>query len=191
MEIGSRSEDVKSLERFIEKLAETSDVDAKKALHVFKLISDPGNKNGLSDEDLEELTGYKQGEIRRILRVFYDARLAYYRKGKHPKLDTTRYYWRIDGDTANSALLRRKKEVLNKLKLKLEYELNNTFYTCPKDNSRYTFSEAYGPEGEFRCPRCGALLQPEDNSQLVESLEREIKRLEEEIAEDEKKLYSG
>ncbi|MFN4046219.1 MAG: transcription initiation factor IIE subunit alpha [Acidilobaceae archaeon] len=191
METRSKNEDIKSLEMFVEKLAETSDVDSKKALHIFKLISDPNNKNGLSDEDLEELTGYKQGEIRKILRVFYDARLAYYRKGKHPKLDTTRYYWKIDGDTANSALLRRKKEVLNKLKLKLEYELNNTFYICPNDNSRYTFSEAYGPSGEFRCPRCGALLQPEDNSRLVESLEREIRRLEEEIAEDEKRLYSG
>lgn len=191
MENRSKNEDMKSLEKFIEKLAEASEVDTKKALHIFKLISDPNNRNGLSDEDIEELTGYKQGEIRKILRVFYDARLAYYRKGKHPKLDTTRYYWKIDGDTTNSALLRRKKEVLNKLKLKLEYELNNTFYVCPNDNSRYTFSEAYGPGGEFRCPRCGALLQPEDNSQLVEILEREIKRLEEEIAEDEKRLYSS
>ncbi len=191
LESSSKNYDVKGLERFIEKLAETSEVDVKKALHIFKLISDPSNKNGLSDEDLEELTGYKQGEIRRILRVFYDARLAYYRKGKHPKLDTTRYYWRIEGDVANSALLRRKREVLNKLKMKLEYELNNTFYTCPNDNLRFTFSEAYGPDGEFRCPRCGALLQPEDNTQLVESLEKEIRRLEEEIAEDEKRLYSS
>lgn len=180
---------LRDLEILVRELAERNDVDPQKALHIFKLIVNPESSDGYSDEDLEALTGYKQAEIRRILRMLYDARIAQYRKGIHPSHGLPRYFWRVDSNTLNYSLLRRKKSVLAKLRERLEFEMSNEFYRCPGDGSRYTFKEAY--ESEFRCPRCGALLELEDNSTVVKALREAVERLEREIEEDERRVYSS
>jgi len=182
---------MKSLERLVESIANSNEVDPQKAKHVFKLVLEYSLRggNGLTDIELEELTGYKQAEIRRILRIFYDAKIITYNKSKHPELDTVRYYWKIDLDSMNMTLLKMKKAVLSKLKQRLEYEYNNEFYKCPEDGSRYTFSEAFNQE--FKCPKCGAILQREDNSEIIKELNNVVKRLEEEIKRDERKVYSS
>jgi transcription initiation factor TFIIE subunit alpha len=180
---------VRDLEVFIRDLAEKNDVDPQKALHVFKVLSDPGNVEGYSDDDIEALTGYKQAEVRRILRMFYDARMIQYRKGIHLSYGVARYFWRVDSNSINYLLLKRKKEVLEKLKQRLEYERSNEIYRCPKDGSRYVFKEAYA--NEFRCTRCGSILDLEDNSGLVKALEETVEKLEREIEEDERRLYGS
>lgn len=180
---------MRELERFVRELAERNDVDPQKALHVFKLISSPENNDGYSDDDLEALTGYKQAEIRRILRILYDARIAQYRKGIHPAYGVARYFWKVDMNNVNYVLLKRKKDVLDKLKQRLNYELSHEFYRCPRDGSRYTFDEAYS--NEFRCTRCGSLLDREDNSGVIENLRATIEELEREIREDEREVYGS
>ncbi len=180
---------MKDLEVFIRELAEKNDVDPQKAIHVFKIISDPGNTEGYSDDDIEALTGYKQAEVRKILRLLYDARIAYYRKGVHPSYGVARYFWKVDSNSINYVLLRRKKEVLEKVKQRLEYESSNEFYRCPRDGSRYTFNEAY--VNDFKCTRCGSLLTLEDNSALVKALKEVVEKLKREIEEDERKIYGS
>jgi transcription initiation factor TFIIE subunit alpha len=186
---GDEENPMKDLEMFIKELAEKNDVDPQKAIHIFKIISDPGNTEGYSDDDIEALTGYKQAEIRRILRLLYDARIARYRKGIHPSYGVARYFWSVDSNSINYMLLKRKREVLEKLKQRLEYESSNEFYRCSRDGSRYTFNEAY--HNDFRCTRCGSLLVLEDNSAIVKALREVVERLEREIEEDERKVYGS
>jgi transcription initiation factor TFIIE subunit alpha len=180
--------DASVLEKFVRLAAKRARLDDEVASIIFRKLLDSDEK-GLSDEDLELQTGVRQGEIRRILRLFYDLRLASYRRGRHPETGATRYYWRINLGTLNSILLARKKAVLRNLKLKLEYERSNTFYYCPYDGTRFTFDEAY--EYNFQCPKCGAILEEYNQPELREYLARLIKKLEESISRDERGLGGG
>lgn len=177
--------DLSVLDRFVRLAARRARLDEEVASIIFRKLLDNSEK-GLSDEDLEMQTGIRQGEIRRILRLFYELRLASYRRGRHPETGATRYYWRINIHTLNNVFLARKKAVLNNLRLKLEYEDGNTFYYCPNDGTRFTFDEAY--EYNFQCPKCGAILEEYDQSGAKEYLAMLIKRLEASIARDEERL---
>lgn len=177
---------MEALYEFIRLLARRRGLDPEKAVEIYKMILTRRDSKGLSDEDIVNKTGYRQSEVRKILRLFYELRLASYRRGRHPETGATRYYWYVDLTSVNNSLRWRKIQVLEKLKARLEYERSNTFYRCPTDGSRYTFDEAF--EREFRCPKCDSVLEEEDNSWIIEVLEREIARLEEEIRRDEELL---
>ena len=184
-----KSDPLKSLETLVAKLAEINQIEPRKAIHIFRLIYEQTPKGGLSDDDLEELTGYKQSEIRRILRLLESYKIATHRRRKHPEKEVARYFWRIDSDTINIVLLNLKKKVLEKLKNRLEYEESNNFYVCPQDGTKYTVEEALTMD--FTCPRCGSLLEEYDRSGALDRLKRKIAKLEEEIRRDERRIYSG
>ena len=191
MSNGADSEEDKRLEhlrQLIRLLAVKSGVDEAMADDLFDLLLTVDPEKGISDEDVEAMKGYKQADVRKVFRIFYDLRIASYRRGKHPESGATRYYWYLDPRDADMALLRRKKQVLEKLKMRLEYEKSNEFYICPKDGTRYTFDYAY--EYQFTCQKCGSMLVPDNNEKYVKALERRVKMLEEEIAEDERQLFS-
>ncbi len=177
---------VEALYEFIRRLVARRNLDPEKAVTIFRMLLLRQDGRGLSDEEIAEKTGYKQSEIRNILRIFYNLRLASYRRGRHPVTGATRYYWFIDFSSVNMSLYWRKIQVLEKLRQRLEYEKSNTFFRCPADGSRYTFEEAF--EYEFTCPKCNSLLEEEDNTRIVEFLEEYTARLEEEIRRDEKLL---
>jgi len=182
-------EPLRSLEIYVYLLAQKREIEPEKAVHIFRLIYEKSPSGGLSDEDLEHLTGYKQGEIRRILRLLHEARITVYKRGKHPKTEATRYYWRIDPENINVTLLNLKKRVLQKLRERLDVESTTTFYACPADGAKYTLEEAY--LNDFTCPRCGMYLEQVDSTPRIEALQAAIRRLEEEIRRDEKRIFRG
>lgn len=177
----------KDLERLIERLSIANDVEPQKAKHVFRLVLEYSNGNGLSDVELEEMTGYKQQEVRKILRMFYDLRMMVNSKGKLPQQEVIRYFWKVDVDAINLALLKRKRAVLSKLKYRLEHETREEIYICPVEGIKYSFSEAF--DNEFLCPSCGAPLERYQNEKAVQVLEKFIRKLEQEIEEDERRVY--
>ncbi|MCE4611504.1 MAG: transcription factor [Desulfurococcales archaeon] len=181
------SDPLKSLEAFVRKAAEADNIDPSKAVHIFHLILSESSRGGLSDDDIESMTGYKQSEIRRVLRLLEDYGIAVHRRKRHPEKEVARYFWRVDADSINIVLLNRKKMVLQKLKERLVFEEANTFYVCPHDGSRYTLEEAL--KHDYLCPRCGSVLEEDSRSAGVEKLREKIRRLEEEIARDERRLY--
>jgi transcription initiation factor TFIIE subunit alpha len=178
---------VNELRQLIRLLAVKSGIDETMADDLLDLLLTVDPEKGISDEEVESMKGYKQADVRKVFRIFYDLHIASYRRGKHPETGATRYYWYLDSKDLDLALLRRKKLVLEKLKARLDYELSNEFYVCPKDHTRYTFDYAF--EYEFTCPKCGSLLVPDNNSEYVKALEARIKRLEEEIKKDETTLF--
>jgi transcription initiation factor TFIIE subunit alpha len=184
----SNTRKTKALYEFIRRLAFKKKLDPDNAVKIFTTILSQGDTRGLSDEELSAMTGIKQGEIRNVLRMLYELRIVGYRRGRHPETGATRYYWYPDYSGINMTLFWRKKQVLEKLKQRLEYEENNTFFRCPNDGMRFTFEEAY--EYDFQCPRCNSMLVEEDNTVIKEVLRKVITRLEEEINKDEKLLHS-
>ncbi len=169
------------------RLAETHNIDPSKAVHIFHLILSETPKGGLSDDDIESVTGYRQSEIRKILRLLEDYGIAVHRRRRHPEKEVSRYFWRVDPDNINIVLLNRKKLVLQRLKERLKYEEENTFYVCPSDGTRYTLQQAL--ENDYICPRCGSVLEEEDRSGGISKLRSRIEALEEEIKRDERRVY--
>ena len=53
------------------------------------------------------------------------------------------------------------------------------FYICKNCSLRLTFEESI--EYSFHCPKCGALLQQEDNSYIIKVLEKKIEDIKNEI----------
>ena len=144
------------------------------------------NKKEMLDTDIVSLVGLSEQDIRRALYELHNLGLVMYKKVRSPSDNKYIYYWFIDITRLNHVLLQRKKAVLKRLKERLAFEENNTFYVCPVDNVRLTFEEAM--ENDFRCPRCGEMLVYEDNSNIKNELRELIRRLEEEIMNEEKAL---
>jgi transcription initiation factor TFIIE subunit alpha len=188
---GGRSEGspIEALIELLKRISKSSNIDPQVMDDVIRALLSDSEGKGLSDEDLEKLTGHRQGVIRRALRLLHDLRLATYRRGRHPETKATRYYWTLDSDRINIVLYQLKRNVLEKLRARLQYEESNEFFICPQCNVRYEFNEAF--EYDFTCPRCGSLLVEHDNKVAVATLKAVIKRLEEEIREDEEKIFRG
>ena len=144
------------------------------------------NKKEMLDTDIVSLVGLSEQDIRRALYELHNLGLVMYKKVRSSSDNKYIYYWFIDITRLNHVLLQRKKAVLRRLKERLTFEENNTFYVCPVDNVRLTFEEAM--ENDFRCPRCGEMLVYEDNSSIKNELRELIRRLEEEIMNEEKVL---
>ncbi|MGC9135088.1 MAG: transcription initiation factor IIE subunit alpha [Caldisphaera sp.] len=180
---------INQLREFVRLLALKAETDDKMASEILDILLKTDPERGISDEEIESMTSYRQSDVRKVLRLLYDARLSTYRRGKHPETGATRYYWYIDMRGVSLAIIRRKKAVLEKLKSRVAYESNNEFYKCPKDNTRYTFDVAF--EYDFICPKCGSMLELDDNKQYIDILKKRISLLEEEIKQDESKVFSA
>ncbi|AWS00610.1 transcription factor E [Metallosphaera hakonensis] len=142
------------------------------------------NKAELTDEEMANKLNVKVNEVRKKLYALADHGLVSYRRTRDKESGWYVYFWKANVDQINELLLARKREILNKLKARLEYESNNEFYICPEDKTKYTFEEAF--ENEFKCPKCGVQLTYYDSARVRELLEQKIKEIEEEIARETK-----
>jgi transcription initiation factor TFIIE subunit alpha len=136
-------------------------------------------KTEMTDDEIANELGIKVNEIRKKLYALADQGLVSYRKSRDKDTGWYIYYWKVNTEQINEILLNRKREILEKLKARLEYESNNEFYMCPEDKSKYTFDEAF--ENEFKCPKCGSQLIYYDSSKVRQVLEKKINELQEEI----------
>jgi len=153
-------------------------------VRVFKILM--SSERELLDTEIASLAKIGEQEVRRVLYELHNLGLVTYRKSRNPDDSRYIYHWKIDEARINQVLLQRKKAVLRKLKERLAFEENNTFYVCPVDGVRLTFEEAL--ENDFKCPRCGGMLVYEDNDVIKKSLKELISKLEEEISNEERAI---
>ncbi|QKR01019.1 transcription factor [Metallosphaera tengchongensis] len=151
-------------------------------LDVFSFLLD--NRSELTDEDMANKLNIKVNEVRKKLYLLAEHGLVSYRRTRDKETGWYVYYWKANVDQINELLLSRKREILNKLRARLEYESTNEFYICPEDKSKYTFEEAF--ENEFKCPKCGVQLTYYDSAKMKEFLESKIREIEEEIERETK-----
>ncbi len=154
----------------------------REAKEVFSYLLEQGKE--LTDEEISRNTGIRVNAVRKALYSLSELGLISYRRIRDRNTGWYVYYWRINLENIDSILLTRKKEILKKLKERLEYERGNTFFICENEGIRYTFDEAF--EYDFRCPRCGGNLVHVDNNEVIEILEKRIKTLEEELKRETK-----
>ncbi|AWR98266.1 transcription factor E [Acidianus sulfidivorans JP7] len=139
----------------------------------------------MTDDEIANELGVKVNEIRKKLYLLADQGLVSYRRSRDKDSGWYIYYWKVNIDQINEVLINRKREILEKLKSRLEYESNNEFYICPEDKTKYPFEEAF--ENEFKCPKCGSQLTYYDSKAVRKILEEKINQLQAEIEEETKR----
>ncbi|MHC1566762.1 MAG: transcription factor E [Candidatus Syntropharchaeia archaeon] len=142
----------------------------KEGLSIIKSI--PSEE--MTDEKIAEISGLNINTVRRILYVLYENRMAEYRRERNSESGWLTYFWKIDLDNIERAIEAEVEKFIRNLKKRLEWEKNNLFYVC--ECGRFVFDEAV--EVNFVCPRCGANLEYQDNTAIVEALEKRISQLE-------------
>ena len=158
----------------VERLA---DRDARK---IFEVLYEEGDE--LSEYDIMEKTELKGSVVRRVLNILAEKGFVAYRRMRHPEKGRIMFYWRINYEGLPGVIESRKKAALEKLRTLLEREEEAQYYVCPLDGTRYTFEEAL--EYEFTCPRCGSMLEPDEDRELrIELLKHYISLLEADIRE--------
>ncbi len=125
---------------------------------------------------LAERVGMDVKMVRKILYKLYQHRIVNFRKIKDEESGWYIYLWSFDAERIRSLLEKRRREMIKKLREKLEYEKNNQFFVCENGCTRVTLDKAM--ETGFVCPICGGKLVFYDNSAVIRQLEEQLKVLE-------------
>ncbi len=136
-------------------------------------------KGECTDEAVAEETGIKLNIVRKSLYKLYDYRLASYVRTKDKDIGWYIYTWKLDLSRISEILKEGKRVMLARLTNSLEFETNTVFFTCKIDDTKIPFSMA--SENDFKCPQCEGVMGHMDNHNVVNHLEKEIKRLKKEI----------
>jgi transcription initiation factor TFIIE subunit alpha len=128
------------------------------------------------DEVVAADTNIDINAIRKTLFKLYENRLANYRREREPDTGWLTYHWMIHLENINSRLDIEVEKLLNNLRDRLEFEMNNVFYTCKNNCTRFLFETA--AETDFICPVCADELFYQDNSEMVDKLSYRVLELE-------------
>ena len=150
----------------------------EKAIPVVKYLKDRKN---VSEFVIAEKTKLDMQSTRNILYKLHNYNIATYVRKKDRKKGWYISYWTFHKKRVKEFIEKLKKERLAMLmdRLKKEEENRNAFFVCPKACTRLEFDQA--TEFNFRCPECGTLLYPQDNSKTIAYLKQKIKELKEEL----------
>jgi transcription initiation factor TFIIE subunit alpha len=119
--------------------------------------------------------------VRKVLYKFYDHGLVSCTRVRDDKTGWFIFYWRLQPDQLDAFIRSRKKRALDKLKQRLDFERDHTFFVCKTDSGiRVTFEE--GMETSFKCSKCGNQLESSQNADMITVLESKIERLEAELS---------
>jgi transcription initiation factor TFIIE subunit alpha len=137
-------------------------------------------KSEATDEMLANESTVRLNTVRKILYKFYDHGLVSCTRVRDEKTSWFIFYWKLQTDQLDAFIRSRKRRVLEKLRQKLDYERDHSFFVCKKcGDVRVTFEEAM--ESSFRCSKCGGQLESADNAPVVEFLDRRVKQIEAEL----------
>jgi len=133
----------------------------------------------ITDEELASILDIKVNFVRKVLYKLYENNLATYRRVRDKETGWFIFYWKLNPEKIYDLIRKKQEKVLAKLTERLNYEKSHMFYICKNCSLRLTFEESI--EYSFHCPKCGALLQQEDNSYIIKVLEKKIEDIKNEI----------
>ncbi|MFW6231317.1 MAG: hypothetical protein ACOC32_04835, partial [Nanoarchaeota archaeon] len=128
----------------------------------------------ISEIKLAELMKTEVNEARRVLYLLYHENLVSFKKKKDIEHGWYTYYWSFNQNRVGSLLHKTMNHRLNKLSSRLDTEQQNQFYVCCL-RMDITTAMSYN----FKCPECGQVMQPEDNTKRIDSIQQNIKEIKE------------
>jgi len=134
-----------------------------------------------TDEIIANDSAIRLNTVRKVLYKLYDHGLVSCTRVRDDKTGWFIFFWRLQPDQLDAFIRSRKKRALDKLKQRLDFERNHSFFVCKTDGEvRVTFEEAM--ETSFKCGKCGNQLDSSENADLVSVLESKIEKLEAELS---------
>jgi transcription initiation factor TFIIE subunit alpha len=147
-----------------------------------KLIDILKQSEETTDDEIANKTTIKLNLVRKILYKLYDHSLVSLRRTRDPKTGWFIFHWRLQPDQLEGFILSQKRQVLEKLDIRLSYEKNHDFYYCYTPGcKRIPFEEAV--ELVFKCPTCGKPLMHYDNGGILDVLSKKVEVLRKELGE--------
>lgn len=169
----ARDPEIEKLMLLVERLV------SPEARKVFEVLYEEGDE--LSEYDIMDKTELRGSVVRRVLNILAEKGFVVYRKQRHPEKGRIIFYWKINYEGLPAVIEARKRAALEKLRTLLEREEETQYYVCPFDGTRYTFEEAL--EYDFTCPRCGNILQPDEDREIrLQLLRQYVSMLEAELS---------
>ncbi|MDN5358365.1 MAG: transcription initiation factor subunit alpha [Candidatus Diapherotrites archaeon] len=145
-------------------------IGGENALTVMKLMVEMGN--AVTDEQVAEKMGVKVTVVRAVFNRLHYWGIADYTKEQNPETGWWTYTWFLVKDKIKEAVIGELEERESELRQKREELDQFMFFVCPEGHVREPFEVAM--EYDFRCPACGAELQPLD-------VEEEKKKIDEQL----------
>ena len=135
-------------------------------------------KENISEFQIAEDLKIDIHQIRNILYRLNNLHLATYIRKKDRQKGWYISYWTINAGRYKEIHEKLQVERLEKLKTKLdrEQEYREGLYICPNLCTRMNFESAM--ELNYKCPECGKILNPQDNSRTIEHLKTMIAEME-------------
>ncbi len=140
-----------------------------------KIVKKLMKKGEATDEDIAEEMELDLNNVRKILYKLYDNGLADYSRSRDEQSGWITYNWKLTLENVDNVLEERKRNMLEELKERLEFEKNNVFYACPDQHTRLTFEEA--TDIDFECHECGKQMIHYENDREIEELEERIEEI--------------
>jgi transcription initiation factor TFIIE subunit alpha len=145
--------------------------DAIKIAHVLQKL---GTNEEITDEKLADKSGVRLNIVRKILYILNENKLTSFKRQRDKKSGWFVYYWRHTFDSLPQLLEERRRQVVEKLNIRMKFEEDHYFFKCNLTCSkRYVFEEAM--DKDFRCPECqtGQLVE-DNNKELIKMLKEKI-----------------
>lgn len=133
-------------------------IGGENAIAVMRLTVEMGN--AVTDDQVAEKMGVKVTVVRAVYNRLHYWGIADYNKTRNEETGWYTYTWFLVKDKIKEAVLEElneKEEELRKKRSELDQFM---FFVCPEGHVREPFEVAM--EYDFRCPECGAELQPLD-----------------------------
>tara|TARA_Y100000034_G_scaffold136661_1_gene214728 strand:- start:658 stop:1377 length:720 start_codon:yes stop_codon:yes gene_type:complete len=153
------------------------EIAGKDVVELVELIK---GKKHVSEFKIAEKLNITVNQVRNMLYRLYSHNLVTFIRKKDKKKGWYIYYWTFDQRRAHDLYLKIKKEKLGLLKKRLESETEGSYFACPSGCVRLNLENAM--EYDFKCPDCGKVLEQEDNSKRIVSIEKEITEINEQLS---------
>ncbi|MCJ7469445.1 transcription factor [Candidatus Bathyarchaeota archaeon] len=149
------------------------------AVTLVDILKDAGE---ITDDEIANKTSIRLNSIRKILYKLYDHSLVGLRRTRDPKTGWFIFHWRLQPDQLEGFILSQKRQVFEKLDLRLAYEKNHDFYYCYTPGcKRVPFEDAI--ELVFKCPTCGKPSMHYANERMLNALSKRVEQLRKELGE--------
>ena len=137
------------------------------------------NNKNISEFKIAEVIKKEVNATRNMLYRLYENNLVSFMRKKDKQKGWYIYYWTFNQKRIKYLMVNLKKKKIEKLKERIEREEGGNFFGCRNKCIRLNFDQA--SDFNYKCPECGAVLDQEDNDQIIGDIQKEVKGLEKEL----------